>query len=344
METLVAQIASIRTGNRQVMLVSSGAVGLGMRTLGLQRRPKQLSMIQALAATGQSKLMAEYEKASAVHGFHVAQLLLTAEDLRDRSHHLNIVNCIGELWNSGILPIINENDSVSVAELKFGDNDMLAALLASMTRADLTILLTTVDGLHTTSGGKLDKRISVVQKIESGMMQMAAGTDDSSLSTGGMASKLKAAQVVTAAGGHIWIADGRDPRVLERIFNAEDVGTLFLPQARQLESRKRWIGFFSKPKGSIYVDKGAAAAILERGKSLLPSGITRVKGEFGRGDTIEICNNESAPFARGLANYGSAEIKVIAGKKTSDMQHFLESPVTDDEVVHRNNMVILENK
>jgi len=337
---LVSQIAKLREKKYNVLLVSSGAVGLGMKTLGMTVRPRKLSEVQALAAVGQSKLMSLYEAECRKYGFHAAQLLLTAADIQDRERHLNVLNCIYSLWNENILPIINENDSVSVDELKFGDNDMLAALIATMTRSELTVLLTMIDGLYSVKEGKLDKRISVVSNLTDEIKRMATGTDDSAMSVGGMSSNLRAAETVTRAGEHLWIADGKDPDVLVKIINAEDVGTLFMPVSeKQMDSKKRWLTFFSRASGKITVDDGAAKALSQKGRSLLPSGITGTEGGFKRGDTVGICDKAGTIIAKGLSNYGEKEVIKLMGRKSSEIGAILGYE-GEEEIVHRNNMVL----
>jgi glutamate 5-kinase len=339
---LVSQIARMRNRGLRVLLVTSGAVGIGMKTMGIRKRPSKLPEIQALAAIGQAKLMTLYEKAAEPHGFHVAQILLTATGLRDRERHLNALNCIHALWNQGVLPIVNENDTVSVDELKFGDNDILAGLLATMTRSQLTIILTMVDGLRDRNpDGSLGKRIPVVERIDATITGKASGTDNRELSIGGMQSKLAAAEIVNAAGDALWIADGQDPEILDKIIEGADVGTLFLPCGKKsMEARKRWIKFFSRRTGKIWIDPGAATAIASGGRSLLPSGITKIEGEFRRGDTIEIVTAEGQVIARGLTNYAAEDIRRIAGCQSADIPKILGF-VTDEAVIHRNNLVLV---
>ena len=339
-KNLIAQIAYLRNKGIDVILVSSGAVGTGMNILQLTKRPSRLSDIQALAAIGQSSLMAKYEKYCIKHGFHAAQLLLTADDLRNRERHVNIMNCINSLWAHGNLPIINENDSLSIDELKVGDNDTLAALVAVMTRTYLTVLMTTVDGLYSRKNGELDKRISIVDTISETMKNDAQGTDDSAMSVGGMITKLTAAEMVTAAGEALVIADGREKNILKDIFNYKDTGTLFIPVlGKSISSRKRWLSFFSRSSGMIIVDPGAEEAIFDKGCSLLPSGITAIDGVFNRGDTVKICNSKRKPFAKGLSNYSSDDLSKIMGCKSNEIITVLGTG--DDEVVHRNNMVLI---
>ncbi|MDD6337231.1 MAG: glutamate 5-kinase [Lentisphaeria bacterium] len=341
---LVLQIHELRQSGRQVILVSSGAVGMGMRASGLKRRPRHLSEVQALAAMGQVKLMAMYEAECAKYGFKAAQLLLTADDLRSRERHLNAVNCIEALLAHDVLPIINENDPVSVSELKFGDNDTLAALLGSMIRADLTIILTTVDGLlDKNPDGTLGKRISVVRGVTAGLKEIASGTDDAAFSIGGMASKLNAAELLNSAGEALWIASGSDADVIARIFAAEDVGTVFLPPdgIHKMGSRKRWLASFSRPSGVVSVDDGAADALTKKGSSLLPSGVVSVTGNFRRGDVVKITRaSDGAVLAKGITNFSSEEAGLIAHHKSADLTTLLGCDA-EDELVHRNNMVLL---
>lgn len=338
---IVMQIKELRDSGKQVILVSSGAVGTGMKSLGLTRRPRKLSQVQALAALGQVKLMSMYETECEKLGFRAAQILLTAEDLRSRERHLNALNCIETLLADNVLPVINENDPVSVDELKFGDNDILASLLASMTRADLTIILTTVDGLKKPNeDGTLGDRISVVRGITDTQRDMAKGTDDGNMSIGGMASKLKAADTLNSAGEALWLASGKETDILERIFRGEDVGTVFLPSsARKMESRKRWLSSFSRPSGKLVIDEGAVNALKKHGSSLLASGIFAVNGEFDRGDVLEIVSGSNVLIGKGLTNFSSAECRMLMGHKSSE-NHAILHYDADDEIIHRNNMVI----
>lgn len=339
---LVDGIALLRKRGHRVLLVTSGAVGMGMELAKLEKRPKELAQKQALAAMGQTRLMSIYAEEAARHGFQVAQLLLTASDLRNRSRYLNVMNCINALWERDVLPIVNENDSVSVAELKFGDNDTLAGMLTSLTGAQMTVLLTTVDGLlGRNSDGSLGERIPVVEKITEKIRSLAGNTDDSDLSTGGMASKLRAAGLSTASGAWLWIADGRLPDIIGKILDGEDTGTLFLPEKHKVPGRKRWFGFFSRISGEITVDTGAQKAVLDKGGSLLPSGVTGVDGEFKRGDTVDVCGADGRPFARGLVNFDSADCKKIMGKHTAELPEILGTSA-EAELIHRDHLILLE--
>lgn len=337
---LIAGIAALREKGYKVMLISSGAVGTGMRSLGMEKRPKQLSEVQALASIGQGKLMALYDAECRKYGFHTAQLLLTADDLRQRSRYINVANCISALWRHDVLPIINENDSVSVAEIKFGDNDTLAGMLGAVLGAELTVILTTEQGLRKRNAdGTLGERISVVEKLTPEMIAAAGDTDNSSMSIGGMISKLRAANLVTEAGSHLWIADGREPGILEKIVDGEDVGTLFCPRRGKLHSRQCWIKFFARTSGALSVDEGAIKAIQSAGKSLLPSGVTGVFGTFKRGDTVEICTAKGEVIARGLCNYSSSECSELMGKHHDELVQMLGS-AADAEFIHRDNLVL----
>lgn len=341
---LVAQIAALRKSGRQVIFVSSGAVGTAMKMLKLKKRPSHLSEVQALAAMGQVKLMSVYETECRKYGFRAAQLLLTADDLRARERHLNLENCIEALLAQDVLPIVNENDPVSVDELKFGDNDSLASLLGSMTRSDLTIILTTVNGLlKPNPDGTLGKRISVVRGVTQEQRDMATGTDDSNFSIGGMASKLKAAEVLNTAGEALWIADGREENILERIFRGEDLGTLFLPpeSVHKMEAKKRWINTFSKASGRLIVDDGAVAALRKTPCSLLPAGLTGVEGAFKRGDIVEICSKDGVRVAKGQSNFSSADCRKLAGCQSAQI-HAVLGCDAEPEIVHRNNLVVTE--
>lgn len=340
---LIRQIKTVRDAGIQVLLVSSGAVGTGMRSLGLKKRPRRLSEVQALAAIGQIRLMSVYEAECAKLGFQAAQILLTAEDLRSRERHLNALNCIESLLAQDVLPIINENDPVSVDELKFGDNDILAALLASMTRSDLAIILTTVDGLmRPNPDGSLGERISLVEGVTDEQRRMATGTDDSSMSIGGMKSKLRCAEILNSAGECLWIASGKDPHVIEKIFRGEDVGTVFLPHHRaKVESRKRWLATFAKSSGKIIVDSGAVQALVTHGSSLLPAGMKFVQGSFKRGSIVEVCSLEGELVAKGLTNFSSEDCMKLIGCQSCEIHDILRCDA-DSEIIHRNNMAVLK--
>lgn len=339
---LIDNIAAIRQRGVKVLLVTSGAVGTGMKALGLEKRPQNLAAVQALAALGQNKLMAIYDQECARHNFKCAQLLLTAADLRTKPRHFNVRNCINQLWAYDILPIINENDSVSVDELKFGDNDLLAGMLASMTGTELTVILTTQSGMRERNAdGSLGERISLIRKITPEIRAAAGGTDSSDFSIGGMTSKIRSAAVVNASGHALWIADGREDDILSRVFRGEDVGTLFLSSKCSMHSKKRWIGFFAKSAGVLQVDEGAAKAVLFNGKSLLPSGVKAVQGRFRRGDTVDIVDLNNKIIGRGISNYNSDECQKIMGLHGSELPAAL-GYIAEDEIIHRDNLAVDE--
>jgi glutamate 5-kinase len=326
MEQLVAQIAAQRKAGREIVLVSSGAVGAGMGVLGYSKRPADLAELQACAAIGQSRLMATYEKLFGAHGLAVAQVLLTHADLEHHERHLNARNTLVTLLRHGVVPIINENDTTSFTELKFGDNDKLSALVACLLPADLLVILTTVDGVIENFGQPGAKVISRLEKIDAAIEKMAGGTS-SPTAVGGMITKIEAAKMVVRSGIPLIIASGKKRQAMARVFDGRDEGTLFLPQARGLRGRKRWIAFFHHPRGAIIVDDGAKKALRENGRSLLPPGVSRCEGFFDAGDVVRICDLNGTEFARGIAAYSIADINSRALKRV--------------EIVHRDNLVVL---
>ena len=326
MEQLVAQMAEQRQAGREIVLVSSGAVGAGMGALGFQKRPGELADLQACAAVGQSRLMAIYDKLFGAHGLSVAQILLTHDDLEHHERHLNARNTLVTLLEHGIVPVINENDVISFTELKFGDNDKLSALVASLLPADLLLILTTVDGVLENFGKANARTIPVIERVDQALEQTARGTD-SATAVGGMASKIQAAKIAMRSGIPLVIASGRKKRVVARVLAGEEEGTLFVPLPTRLKGRKRWIAFFHHPKGALFVDAGARKALREAGKSLLPPGIARCEGDFAAGEVVRICDQDGTEFARGIAGFGAAEIKARKLQRV--------------EVVHRDNLVIL---
>ena len=326
MEQLVAQIAAQRTLGKEILLVSSGAVGAGMGALGFEKRPGKLAELQACAAVGQSRLMATYEKLFAQFDLRVAQVLLTHDDLQHQERHLNARNTLLTLLQQGVVPIINENDAVSITELKFGDNDKLSALVAALLPADLLVILTTVEGLIANFGETDANTISTVEHIDERIEKLAGGTK-SATAVGGMTSKLQAAKIVMRAGIPLVIASGKKKEVLARVLAAFEEGTVFIPQPNKLKGRKRWIAFFHHPKGSLFVDDGAKQALRDGGKSLLPPGVSRCEGMFAAGDIVRVCDLNGTEFARGIAKFSAAEIE--------------KRQVPRAEVVHRDDLVIL---
>jgi len=323
---LVAQVAALRKAGHEVVIVTSGAVGAGMGVLGFDKRPGTLDELQACAAVGQSRLMATYEKLFARHALHVAQVLLTHEDLEDHERHLNAKHTLVTLLRRGVVPIINENDAVSVTELKFGDNDKLSALVAALLPADLLVILTTVDGVVENFGTEEARLLSVIERIDGTVEKMAGGTT-SATAVGGMSSKIQAAKIVVRAGIPLVIAPGHKKTVLRRVLDGSEEGTLFIPQPGKLRGRKRWIAFFHRPKGTLTVDDGAKNALCDSGRSLLPPGIRECAGKFAAGDVVKICDASGAEFARGIARHSAAELNA--------------GGLTRTEVVHRDDLVIL---
>lgn len=326
MAQVVAQLAAQHKAGREVVLVSSGAVGAGMGVLDFDRRPTDLAELQACAAVGQSHLMGLYGKLFEEHGLTVAQVLLIHDDLRHHERHLNARNTLVALLDRGVVPIINENDAVSVTELKFGDNDRLAALVACLLPADLLIILTTVEGLVEHYGKAHAQTVSCVTAVNAEIERLAGGTQ-SVTAIGGMTTKLQAAKIAMSSGIPMVIGSGVKPDTLERVLNGQDEGTLFVPTARKLRGRKRWIAFFHHPRGTLVVDEGAKKALREKGKSLLPPGITRCEGDFRAGEVVRICDLEGTEFARGKVKFGSEEIRAGQLKRL--------------EIIHCDNLVVL---
>jgi glutamate 5-kinase len=339
---VVDQLMRIRAAGKKVALVSSGAIGAGIGRLGLPGRPTDLRQLQACAAVGQNAMMAHYEECLAPHGVHAAQLLLTAGDFDSRGRYLNVRNTLQALFEWNCLPVINENDTVSVAEIKFGDNDHLAAMVTNLLQAPLLIILTTVDGLYsgdptTDPSAKLLTTVPHISAEVAGM----AGASKSSLGTGGMRSKLRAARLATAAGESVIIANGAIPDALDRIMAADPVGTLFLPHGGAVPAYKRWLGYTARPKGKFLLDAGAAAAVREKGRSLLPVGVVAVAGSFGKGDVVALCDANGQEFARGLSNYSSADAEKVRGLSTERIAEALGT-VPYVELVHRDNLALVE--
>jgi glutamate 5-kinase len=341
LQALADQVERIRKTGRKVALVSSGAIGAGVGRLGLGRRPTDLRHLQACAAVGQSFLMRAYQECVDAHGTSTAQILLTAGDFDHRGRYLNARNTIVTCFEWGVLPIINENDTVSVAEIRFGDNDHLAAMVTNLLQAPLLVLLTNVDGLYdsdpgTNPGAQL---LATVPEIDGQVMDMA-GASKSALGTGGMRSKIRAARLATAAGESVIMANGSRPGVLDAIFAGEPVGTLFLPHGSTVPAWKRWVGYTAQPKGRLLVDAGAREAVQHKGRSLLAIGVVRVMGSFGKGDVISLCDTDGNEFARGLTNYNAADAERILGLRTEQIAEVLGA-TPYEEVVHRDNLVVI---
>ncbi len=340
--TLVGDVIELRERGLEVAIVSSGAVVAGMGRLGLRERPTAISELQAVAAVGQNLLMNTYESLFKKHDVPVGQVLLTAEDiLEDRSRYLNLTNTFRKLFAYGAVPVINENDSVAVAELKrtFGENDVLAAYVANLIHAELLVILSDVEGLYADYGadGPRGEPISEIAGNETALERIA-GARPSRVGRGGMETKVRAAKLLMACGEMTVIAHARKHR-LKDIAQGSEVGTLFMPSRKRMQSRKRWIGFASPCKGSVVVDGGAERAITQMGRSLLPAGVVGCKGRFSAGDVVRVENGDSAEVARGLSRYASEEIERILGKSSPEVEQTLGRPAL--EVIHRDDLVLI---
>ncbi len=335
------QLVELLARGRQPLLVSSGAVAEGIARLGWRKRPRDLPRLQAAAAVGQMGLVQAYETAFARHGRHTAMVLLTHEDLADRRRYLNARSTLTRLLDMGVVPIVNENDSVATDEIRFGDNDTLAALVANLLAADLLVVLTDVDGIHErdprTSPGAV--RLGYGEAV-GGHLDVLAG-EGGALGRGGMVTKIEAARIAARSGAHTVIADGRKAGVLTRILSGRPEGTLLAATVLPLVARKRWIAGQLKPKGELVVDAGAAAAMRHRGVSLLPVGIVAVRGEFVRGDVVRCVTEGGETVAQGLVNYSSTEAGRLLGAATDDIPGIL-GYVVEPELVHRDNLVIID--
>jgi glutamate 5-kinase len=332
---IAAQVAALRERKIITTIVSSGAIAAGLAELRLEKRPRDLANLQAVAAVGQRRLMDTWASAFEPLGMPVAQLLITREDVDNRNRFLNVRNTIHAAHALGAVPIINENDTIStdeIVQISFGDNDILASHVAAALRADLLVLLSVVDGLLDASGAP----VRSVQSIDEAMQLVR--TEKSALGTGGMSSKLAAARAMTEAGEAMIVADGRMPGILQRLIAGEELGTLFSPAARKRSSRSRWIGS-ARPAGTIFIDDGAARALAEKNRSLLPAGITKAEGNFDRGDIVLVVGTGGVEIGRGLTNYAASDVERIAGKKTAEVRAML-ADAAYDEVIHRDNLVL----
>jgi glutamate 5-kinase len=342
-ERLAEEIHTIGAGGKRVVLVSSGAVGAGIGLLGLKSRPTDLAKLQAVAAVGQTFLIQAYDRTFVKHGRRAAQVLLTAEDVDDRIRYLNVRNTLLSILEYGAVPIINENDTVSVEELKttFGDNDRLAAMVTNLLRAPLLVILSDVEGLYdgdpSLAGSKLIPTVPQIDDKTFGLVR----DKKTGLSKGGMASKLEAARMVTASGENCIIASGRRLDVLTRIFAGELIGTLFCAQGKGISPYKRWLGFSAQTRGRIQLDDGARKAIVDQGRSLLAAGVVGTQGDFRKGDVVALCDSEGHVVARGLSNYDASEVEQIKGLKSIRIAQVLgHRPY--EEIIHRDNLAIVK--
>jgi glutamate 5-kinase len=340
-QALAEELHEVMASGRQVVLVSSGAVGAGMGQLGLGERPKDLAKLQAVAAVGQCYLVQTYDRALKSFGRHAAQVLLTADDVDDRLRYLNVRNTLTALLELGAIPIINENDTVSVEELQttFGDNDRLAAMVTNLIRAPLLVLLSDVEGLYDgdprVPGAQL---VNTVLKVDDSVYALVRD-QKTGLSKGGMSSKLNAARMCTISGENVIITSGREPGALRKIMAGETVGTLFVAQGQAVTSWKRWIGFTAQPRGNLVLDSGARQAVEKQGRSLLAIGVLDVQGDFQKGEVISLRDAHGAEFARGLTNYAAADILRIKGLRTEAIATAL-GHCPYEEVIHRDNMIV----
>lgn len=339
-EKLVRDVATLSKKNKQIVLVSSGAIGMGRRKLGVKNKLSNIPSKQALAAIGQTDLMNLYYQFFQKYNLSVGQVLLTRADLSSRSSYLNARNTILTLLKLKVIPIVNENDTIAVEEIKFGDNDTLSAMVAGLIDTDLLIIFSDIEGLYTADPKKDSeaKLIKEVKKIDKEVEKIAQTTIVKGR-VGGMQTKVEAAKIATRSGISV-IIGGKKENFLLNIFSGKKVGTLFLPQATHLASRKRWIAYGHRSRGEIIVDKGAKNALVKGGKSLLPAGIKEVKGDFEIGDSVSLLDEEKKEFARGIVYYSSKELKKIKGIRSSLIEHQLGYKYYD-EVIHRDNLVIL---
>ncbi len=330
LKLLVDEMAAFQHGGGEMTFVSSGAIGAGLDALGMKTRPRAMPDLQMAASVGQIRLMSVYDELFGRNKCGIGQVLLTHDALKHRERHLNARNTLLNLIAHRIIPIINENDAISTEEIKFGDNDVLAALVAILVDADALVLLSSTDGLREPDSNGKTRRVGFIEEVDDDVLGLVADKQDQ-LSTGGMASKLQSAQIAAHNGIPVVIANGRKTGVLTRILEGRDEGTLLIPKAGNISKRKRWIAFFNRSEGTVIIDDGAAQA-LGRGKSLLPVGVVAVEGQFRVGAMVDVQSSDGRDLARGLVEYASDEIEAVKGRKTAGKS---------GEVIHRDNMVIL---
>lgn len=339
--TIAGDMVNVCRKGCQAIIVSSGAIGAGMDVLQWDKRPTDLRDKQVASAIGQVALMEAYTRAFQLHGITVGQVLLTREDLNNRERYLNVRNTLLALMERGIVPVINENDAVSTDEIQFGDNDTLAAIVAVKVEADLAVFLSDVDGIYRTKSrdGK-GQIVTEITNITSEIEALAGSVSSTKASIGGMSTKIIAAKTLIKSGIEMWIANGRCENVVSNIVSGSGYGTRFVPGAEVIGARKRWIAFGSKSKGKIIIDSGAVTALVANGKSLLPSGIVKIEGEFGSGDSVSVVDAVGREIAKGLTFYSSDDLTKIKGVKSIQIAAILGRR-TYDEVIHRNNLVLL---
>ncbi len=338
----VAQMHALREQGRELVLVSSGAVAEGMNRLGWTQRPHQLVAQQAAAAVGQMGLVQTWESHFQTHGLHTAQVLLTHNDLVNRTRYLNARSTLCRLLELGVIPVVNENDTVACDELRFGDNDTLAALVTNLVDADLLVILTDKGGVYDSDPAQ-NPRATLIPEAEAGdaaLKAAAGGSSSSGLGRGGMATKVAAAELAARSGAATWIASGSEAQVLEKIAAGGGPGTLVYPASNRLASRKQWLAGQLKPKGSLTLDAGAVRVLRESGSSLLAVGVTAIDGNFQRGEVVSCVDPEGHTVARGLVNYAADEARRIMGKNSEQIEPLL-GYVDEPELIHRDNLVLL---
>ncbi|HLU68212.1 MAG TPA: glutamate 5-kinase [Kofleriaceae bacterium] len=334
------ELAALRDRPLEAVIVSSGAIALGRRVLGMARRPHALPVLQAAAAVGQTRLMHGWEQAFAVHRLTCAQVLLTHDDLADRRRFISARHALRAVLDAGAVPVINENDTVAVEEIRYGDNDLLAALVCNLISADALVILTDVDGLHDAPPAEGGRRIPLVRDIDVEPGWKVSAADPDGVGSGGMASKVLAARSAARHGVVTAVVPGHRPGVLGEVLGGADVGTAFLPSSERMSSRKHWIAYGARPLGRVVVDDGAHRAVAELGKSLLPAGIVEVEGTFELGDIVSLVTRQGTEFARGLAGYGAGEVRRLRGLQSGDIEATLGYKYLD-EVIHRDDLVLL---
>ena len=335
------ELAQLReTRGVEAAIVSSGSIALGMRALKMKSRPRELPRLQAAAAVGQKTLMQNWERAFAAHGTEVGQVLLTHDDVAHRTRFLNARHALAALFELSVVPVINENDTVSVEEIQFGDNDALAALVCNLVGADALVILTDVEGLlEGLADGAPGTRRSVVRDIDTEAAPLVVTNKADGVGTGGMASKIAAARIATASGVPTVLAKGSLPGILGAVLSGQDVGTLFVPPRQRLGSRKHWLAHAARPQGKLSVDQGAATAVRDKGRSLLPSGIVAIEGTFPMGAAVIVVGPDGQEIARGLAGYSSEDLQRIRGARSADIGAILGYKYLD-EVIHRDDLVL----
>ncbi len=340
LRALTRDIAGITDRGYEAVIVSSGAIAAGLKKLDLREKPRDIRLKQAAAAIGQSSLMWAYEQHFAAFHKKVAQILLTRDDISNRGRYINAKNTLSTLLGCGVIPLINENDPVAVDEIKFGDNDMLAALAAGLVEADMLIILSDVEGLYTKDPRRKGARlIKTVEKITPDIEKLAGGRG-SAVSTGGMYSKILAARQAVDHGIPVVIMSGKKSGLIAKLLDGGGIGTYFSPREQRLSSRKGWIAYGVRSRGAIYIDDGAVKALTTMGRSLLPSGIVRIEGNFEVGDYIRCLSKDGRKIAKGLTNYSSRDLELIRGRKTSEIEKILGYKYSD-EVIHRDNLVVI---